>query len=131
MATKETANPPAMKYCFSSYAIGDAVRRTKNVSESALPRHRSGRAKSAPLGACGGAALLEILSAVEGALLVEMVMSGAVNRRKFLQTSHPPKAKHRPLSSSKRLMRVLGAVVQPPAYLTLVDHAEALERCAV
>jgi len=51
-----------------------------------------------------------------------------VNRGEFLQTSHPrtsgshpPEAKHRPLSSSKRLVRILGAIVQPAADLALVD----------
>jgi hypothetical protein len=36
-----------------------AVRRTKKVSESALSRHGSGRAKLTPLGECGGSSFLE------------------------------------------------------------------------
>jgi hypothetical protein len=30
----------------------------------------------------------------------------------FLQTSHPSEAKHRPLSSSKRLVGILNAVIE-------------------
>ncbi len=33
----------------------------------------------------------------------------------LLETSHPPEAKHRPLSSSKRQVRVLGSIVEPAA----------------
>ena len=56
--------------------------------------------------------------------LVEVVVNRAVNRGEFLQTSHPPEAKHRPLSSSKRLVRILGAVVDPAADLALFNGAE-------
>jgi len=49
------------------------------------------------------------------ALLVEVVMDGPVYGGEFLECSHPPEAEHRPLSSSQRLVRILGAVVDPAA----------------
>ncbi len=105
-----------------------SVRQTKKVSESALPRHGSGRTKLTPLGERGSATILETLSADERAFLVEVVVDRAVNRGEFLQTSLPPKAKHRPLSSSEWLVRILDAIVQPAADLALVDGAQTLER---
>jgi len=45
----------------------------------------------------------------------------------FLQTSHPPEAKHRPLTSSEWLMRVLGAVVQPPADFPFVIRTDGFQ----
>jgi hypothetical protein len=49
-----------------------------------------------------------------------------VQSGEFLQTLHPQEAKHRPLSSSKRLLRVLDAIVQPAAGLALVDGTQIL-----
>jgi hypothetical protein len=63
--------------------------------------------------------------------LVKVVVNGAVDSGKFLQTSHPAKAKHRPLPSSEWLMRVLGAVVDPSADLALVDAPELLQSRAI
>jgi hypothetical protein len=60
--------------------------------------------------------------------LVEVVVDRAVNRGEFLQTSHPSEPEHRPLSSSKRLVRILDTIVQPTADLSLVDGAQTLER---
>jgi len=51
-----------------------------------------------------GAVDLEIVSAVESALGIEQVVDPGVNGGEFLQTSHPPEAKHRSLSSSKWLV---------------------------
>jgi hypothetical protein len=61
-------------------------------------------------------------------LLVEMVMDGRVDGDKFPQTSHPPKSKHGPLSSSKwplfmvckqttvrQRVWILGSIVEPAA----------------
>ena len=45
----------------------------------------------------------------------------------FLQRSHPTETEHRPLPSSERLVRILGAIVDPAAgFLSIVD-AEVLE----
>jgi hypothetical protein len=63
-----------------------------------------GCAEAAPLDKSGGAVQLEILSVVEMALRIEMVVNRSVYRDEFLQTSHPPKSQHRPLSSSKWLV---------------------------
>jgi hypothetical protein len=46
-----------------------------------------------------------------------------VDGGKFLQTPHQPEAEHGAFPSSERLVRVLDAVVQPPADLPLIDRA--------
>ena len=56
----------------------------------------------APLGESGGAVGLEIVSAVEGAFLVEMIADGGMNGGEFLQTSHAAEPLHGPFSSSKQ-----------------------------
>ena len=48
-------------------------------------------------------------------MLVEVIEDGGVDRGEFLQTSHLPDAKHRPFSSSKRL------VGNQPRHLTLAQ----------
>ncbi len=63
--------------------------------------------------------------------LVEVIVDRAVNRGEFLQTSHAPEPEHCPFSSSKRLVRILGAVVQPAAKLALVDGANFLQGRAI
>ena len=62
--------------------------------------------ETAPLDESGGTVQFEIRSAVKGALLVKMIVHCGVNGEKFLQTPHAPEVEHRPLSSSKRLVRV-------------------------
>jgi hypothetical protein len=105
-----------------------AVRQTKKVSENPLPRHGSGSTKLTPLIESSGASFLETLSADERAFLVEVVVDRAVNRGEFLQTSHPPEAKHRPLPSSEWLVGILDAIVQPAADLAFVDgHRMAVD----
>ena len=59
--------------------------------------------------------------------LVEVVVDRAVDGGKFLKTSHPPEPEHRPLTSSERLMRILGAVVKPAANFPLVDGTDCLQ----
>ena len=85
----------------------------------------------APLGECGGATVLEILSADEGAFLIEVVVNRAMQCSELLQTSHSPKPKHRPFSSSKWLVRILGPVVQPPADLPFVYGIQGFQCCAI
>jgi len=84
-----------------------------------------------PLGECGGAAFLETLSADEGAFLVEVIVNGAVDCGEFLQTSHPPETEHRPLSSSKWLVGILGSVVFPTTNDTALMIAGSLHRRTV
>jgi hypothetical protein len=71
----------------------------------------------APLGESSGAVEFEIVSAVEGAFLIEMVVDGRMNCGELLQTSHLPEAEHRTFSSSKWQVRILGPIVQPAAGL--------------
>jgi hypothetical protein len=54
-----------------------------------------------------------------------------MNGNKFLQTSHLPKAEHRPFSSSKWQVRILSPVVLPAARLLLGRIANDLHRCAI
>jgi hypothetical protein len=54
-----------------------------------------------------------VVSFRETAILVEVVEDGGMDGDEFLQTSHPPKALHRPLSSSEWQVRILSAVVEP------------------
>ncbi len=63
--------------------------------------------------------------------LVEVVVDRAVDSGEFLQTSHPPETKHRPLPSSEWLMRVLDAVVDPAAELALVDGTDLFQSGAI
>ena len=71
LLTRQKFFPSASRSVATSSIDSGAVRRTKKVLESPLPRLRSGRAKLTPLGESGGAAFLETLSADEGAFLVE------------------------------------------------------------
>lgn len=68
-----------------------------------------------------------ILSADEGAFLVEMVVDRALDCGELPQPSHSPEAKHRPFSSSEWLVGVLGAVVQPTSDFAPVDGAGLLQ----
>ena len=99
----------------------------KKVPESARPQHSSGRAKVPPLGQSGGSAILECLPVDEGAFRVEVMVDRAVQRGKFLQTSHPPEAEHRPFPSSERLVAVLRPVVESPTCLALARRAQRLQ----
>ena len=74
----------------------------------------SGRTKPAPLSQGGVASGLEYFAGGEVALLVEVVVDGAVYRDEFLQTSHLPEAKHGPFPSSEGEVAVLGPVIEPP-----------------
>ena len=75
-----------------------------NSSLFAQTRRALGRAELTPLGKSSGAVQLEILSVVESALLIEMVMDRCVDGCEFLQCSHSPEAEHGPLPPSKRLV---------------------------
>ncbi len=73
---------------------------------------RSSR-KLTPLGQGGRAVLLEAVTTIEVAVLIEMIRDRGVDGGEFLQGFNVPKLRHRPLSSSERLMRVFGPVVEP------------------
>jgi len=63
--------------------------------------------------------------------LVEVVVDGRTNGCEFLQTSHLPEAQHGPLSSSKRKVGILGAVVPPATGLLTICLANHLHRSTV
>ncbi len=81
----------------------------------------SGR-KVAPLRECGSAVLLENITAVEVAVLVEVIVDRGMGGGEFLQGLYVPEPRHRSFSSSERLVGILGSIVEPsPAYLTIHD----------
>jgi hypothetical protein len=80
-----------------------------------LPIRRSGRAELTPVGQSSGTISLELGSADEVALLIEVVVDRGTGGGELLQAAHPPEALHRPFSSSQRFMCILSAVVQPAA----------------
>jgi hypothetical protein len=53
------------------------------------------------------------------ALSVEVIVDGSVHGVELLQCLHPSEAQHGPLSSSQRLVRILGSAVQPAAFAGL------------
>jgi hypothetical protein len=53
--------------------------------------------------------------------LIEVIVDGRVNGGEFLQTLHLPKPQHGTLSSSKWKVRILNAVVEPPALLLFLN----------
>ncbi len=68
------------------------------VSEAGVER------KLTPLSQSGGSVLLEDISAVEMAVLIEVVVYRGVNGSKLLQGLDVPEFRHRALSSSKGLV---------------------------
>ncbi len=62
------------------------------------------RGESTPLGQRGGSVLFENVAAVEVAVVVEVVMDRGMGSGKFLESFYNPEARHRPLSSSERLV---------------------------
>ena len=75
-----------------------------NRSQLADDDEVSGHAQPTPLGKSGGAVSLKVVSAVEVAFLVEVVMDGGVDGSEFLQTSHASETQHRSFSSSQGQM---------------------------
>ncbi len=76
-------------------------RTNANQSQFAAKSRNLRGTKLAPLGESGGAVDLEVLSAVETALQIEMVLDYGENGNEFLQCLPPPEAEHRPLPPSK------------------------------
>ena len=90
----------------------------------------SGR-KLPPLGQGSGAVLLEDVAAVEVAVLVELVVKRGMDGSELLKGLHVPKLRHRPLSSSERLMRVFGPVVELATALLSGSVTDLLHRRTV
>jgi len=57
--------------------------------------------------------MLESIARVKVAFVVEVVVDRGVGRSKLLQCLDVPKPGHGALTSSDRLMRILGSVVEP------------------
>jgi hypothetical protein len=85
----------------------------------------------APLSESGATVKLEIASAVERALLIEMDVDGGMNCDEFLQTLDAAEPFHGSLQSSKRNVGFLGPIVQPAASFLLVGIADFLHRLTV
>ena len=68
------------------------------------PKSRPSGRKLTPLSQSGRAVLLEDISAVEVAVLIEVIVDRGVNGSKLLQGLYVPEFRHRPLSSSKGLV---------------------------
>jgi hypothetical protein len=75
--------------------------------------------------------LLVDFPADEVALPIEVVVDLAVDRDEFLKRLCPAELEHRRLSSSKRLMRILGPIVLPATDLPAFEVAERPYRRAV
>ena len=58
--------------------------------------------------------------------LIEVVVNGAVHGGEFLECLHPPKSEHCSLSPSKRLVGVLGSIVDSTAHLLFLGVADLL-----
>jgi hypothetical protein len=65
------------------------------------------------------------------AIVVDVVVKGAMQGGEFLQTLHPAKAKHRLFPSSESPMRIHHPVVEPVADLAHGDGAQGLECSAI
>ncbi len=65
---------------------------------------RRSRGELPPLGQGGRAVLLEDVAAIEVAFVIEMIVDRGVDGGEFLQGLYVPELRHRPLSSSKRLV---------------------------
>jgi hypothetical protein len=85
----------------------------------------------APLSESGATVKLEIVPAVERALLIEMVVDGGMNCDEFLQTLDAAEPLHASLRSSKRNVGILSPIVQPAASFLLVGIADFLHRRTV
>ncbi len=77
--------------------------------------------------------MLEDIPAVEVAALVEVIVDRGVDSGKLLESLHVSELRHRTLSSSERLMGVLGPIVQPttaylrPSITDYIHRSAALE----
>ena len=90
-----------------------AVRPMRTSLRYPYPSCRSGSEKAAPLSESGAACLLEGVAVLDVAIRWKVVVDRGMDGGKLLQRSHAPKSQHRPLSSSKRQVRILCPVVEP------------------
>jgi len=78
-----------------------------------------------PLCQSSRAVLFENVTAVEVAVLVEVVVDRGMNGGEFLQGLYVLEPRHRSFSSSERLVRILGSIVEPPTAL-LIGSIQAI-----
>ena len=62
------------------------------------------------------------------AVMVEMIVDRGVDGGEFLEGLHIPKLCHRLLSSSERLVGILGSIVESPTVLLIGSIADYLHR---
>ena len=80
------------------------------------------RGELTPFSERGSAVLLEDFTAVEVAVLVDVVVDRGVGGGKFLQGLYIPEPGHRAFPSPEWLVGILGSIVKPlSAYLTTCD----------
>ena len=72
--------------------------------------------------------MFENVAAVEVAILVEVVVDRGMGGGEFLQGLYVPEPRHRSFSSSERLVRILGSIVEPPTALLIGSIADYLHR---
>ena len=99
-----------------------------NQSQFAAETVNLSGTKLTPLGKSGGPGQLEDASAGERSFLVEVVVDGGMDGGEFLQTSHPPETLHGAFPSSERQVRILNAIVEPPASSLLFHRSYFSER---
>jgi hypothetical protein len=108
------------------------IGRETNANQSPIvPEQRLSGRQFTPLGQGGGAVVFEYGSSVEVTVEVEEVVDGGVNGGEFLQTAQAPEAEHCSFSSSKRQVRVLDPIVEPPPRRLKVLGSERFQRRTV
>ena len=128
LKTRTALNPWSFRYTldtFSGRCQGKVNRYPKVLIHPPSDR------KLPPLGQSSGAVVLENVAAVEVAVLVEVVVKRGMDGSELLKCLHVPELRHRPLSSSKRLMRVFGPVVEPATALLSAGVTDHLHRRTV
>ncbi len=102
-----------------------------NQSQFAAKTANLSGTKLTPLAKSGGAGQLEGVSTGLRSFLVEVVVDGGMDGGEFLQTSHAFETQHRTFAPSERKVRILDAVVDPPARPLFFKRAHFSERSLV
>ncbi len=100
-------------YPLGGWSGTDDVVRLTGLELADQKRSRPPRGELTPFSDRGSTVLLEDAAAVEVSVLVEVVVERGMDGSELLKGLHVPGRRHRPLSSSERLMRVFGPVVEP------------------
>ena len=64
-------------------------------------------------------------------LLIEVIVDRGMDGGEFLQGLYIPEPRHRSFSSSERLVRILGSIVEPPTAFLIGSVADRLHRRSV